>query len=62
MKHMKQLEEFRAGSSAAVKELEQLQGWKFMSCSHGQEMGQLAVLASDWLFTLVQPIRRQLAC
>ena len=26
-----------------------LQGWKFMSCSHGQELGQLADLASDWL-------------
>ena len=35
---------------------------KFMSCSHGQELGQLAVLASDWLFTLVQPIMSQLAC
>ena len=26
---------------------------KFMSCSHCQELGQLAVLASDWLITLV---------
>ena len=25
---------------------------KFMSHSHCQELGQLAVLASDWLFTL----------
>ena len=25
---------------------------KLMSCSHGQELGQLADLASDWLFTL----------
>ena len=29
---------------------------KLMSCRHGQELGQLADLASDWLFTLVQPI------
>ena len=36
-----------------------LLGWEFMSCSHCQELGQLAVLASDWLF--VQPIRSQLA-
>ena len=28
-----------------------------MSCSHGQELGQFTDLASDWLFTLVQPIR-----
>ena len=26
-----------------------------------KELGQLADLASDWLFTLVQPIRSQLA-
>ena len=38
------------------------QGWKFMSCCHFQMLGQLADLASDWLFTLVQPIRSQLAC
>ena len=37
-------------------------GWTFMSCSHCQELGQLAVLASDRLLTLVQPIRSQLAC
>ena len=36
--------------------------WKLMSCSHGQEFGQFAVLASNWLFTLVQPIRSHLAC
>ena len=30
--------------------------------SHGQKIGQLADPASDWLFTLVQPIRSQLAC
>ena len=24
---------------------------KLMSCSHGQELGQLAVLAADWLFS-----------
>ena len=35
---------------------------QLMSCSHGQELGQLADLASDWLFTLVQPMRSQLAC
>ena len=35
---------------------------KFMSCSHCQELGQLADLASDKLFTLVQPIMSQLAC
>ena len=27
--------------------------WKFMSCSHCQELSQLADLASHWLFTLV---------
>ena len=32
---------------------------KFMSCRHCQELDQLADLASDWLFTLVQPIRSQ---
>jgi len=36
--------------------------WEFMSCSQCQELGHLAGLASDWLFTLVQPIRNQLAC
>jgi len=35
---------------------------KFMSCSHGQEMDQLTLLASDWLLTLGQPIRSQLDC
>ena len=35
---------------------------KFLSCSHCQEYGQLADLASDWMFTNVQPFRRQLAC
>ena len=35
--------------------------WKFLSCSHCQELGQLADLASDWLLTLVQPISSQLA-
>ena len=35
---------------------------KLMSLSHCQELGQLADLASDWLFPLVQePIRSQLA-
>ena len=38
----------------------QSQGRKFMSCSHSQELGQLDSLASDWLYTLVQPIRCQL--
>ena len=33
---------------------------KFLSCSHCQELGQLADLASGWLFTLVQSIRSQL--
>ena len=28
-------------------------GWKLMSCSHCQGLCQLAVLASDWLFTAV---------
>ena len=37
-------------------------GWKLMSCSQCQELGQLADLASDWLFTLLQPIRSQFAC
>ena len=31
--------------------------WEFMSGSHGQELGQLADLASDWLFTRVAKIR-----
>ena len=31
-----------------------------MSYSHYQELGQLADLASDLLFTIVQPIRSQL--
>ena len=35
---------------------------KLMSLSHGQELCQLAVLASDWLFTLVQPIRSRFVC
>ena len=35
-----------------------LLGWKLLSCCQSQELGQLA---SDWLFTLVQPIRSQLA-
>ena len=35
---------------------------KLLSLSHGQELGQLAELTSDWLFTLVQPIRGKLAC
>ena len=34
---------------------------KLLSYSHGQGLGQLADLASHWLFTLVQPIRRQFA-
>ena len=35
-------------------------GWKLVSFSHCHEFSQHAVLASDWLFTLVQPIRSQL--
>ena len=38
------------------------QGRRFMSCSHCQELCQLAVLVSDLLFTHVQPIRSPLAC
>ena len=30
---------------------------KLLSLSHCQELGQLTDLASDWFFTLVQPIR-----
>ena len=39
-------------------------GWKFMSSSHGKELGHLADLASDWLFTqqCAANIRSQLAC
>ena len=37
------------------------QGWKFMSCCQSQELVSMSVLASDWLFALVQPIRSQLA-
>ena len=29
------------------------QGWKFVSCCHGQELGQLADPASDWFVTFV---------
>ena len=36
-------------------------GWKLISLSHGQELGQIADLASDWMFTLVQQIRSPLA-
>ena len=35
---------------------------KLLSLRHLHELSQLADLASDWLFTLVQPIRSQLAC
>ena len=42
--------------------MESYLGWKLLSCSHSQELGQIADLASDWWFTLVQPIRSQLAC
>ena len=36
------------------------QGWKFMSCSHCQELDQQASkLASDWLNKSEQPIRSQ---
>ena len=49
-------------------------GWKLFSCRHGQKLGQLAdlasdwlscaarsqpVLAADWLFILLQSIRSQ---
>ena len=40
----------------------QLLEWKLMSCSHGQELGQFADLASDWLFNLEHQIRSQFAC
>ena len=30
---------------------------KFMSCSHSRELGQVADLASDWVFTLVLAIQ-----
>ena len=30
-------------------------GWKLMSCSHGQELGQLSDLASDWLIANREP-------
>ena len=33
---------------------------KILSCGQSQELSQLADLASDWLFTLVQPIRSPL--
>ena len=39
-----------------------LQGWKFMSCSHCQDLSQFANLASDGLFTLLQPIKNQFTC
>ena len=39
----------RLGAAAQSKVLKR----KFMSCSHFQELGQLADLASDWLFSLL---------
>ena len=45
---------FKAGGHDAEAET-----YKFKLC--GQELGQLADLASDWLFVLAQPIRSQLA-
>ena len=46
----------------SVNPLSEDQGRKLLSCRHCQELCQLADLASDWLRTLVQPIRSQLAC
>ena len=46
----------------ALQELGAVLVRKFMRCSHCQKLGQLVDLASDWLFTLVQQIRSQLAC
>ena len=36
--------------------------WKLLSRSHVKGLCQLSDLASDWLFTLVQPIRSHLTC
>ena len=37
-------------------------GLRLVVLSSAAELAQLAVLASDWLFTLLQPIRSQLFC
>ena len=37
------------------------QGWKLMSCSQCQELGQRAHLASDWLHENKGPIRSQVS-
>ena len=34
-------------------------GWKLLSCSQCQELGQRANLAPDWFFVFRQPIRSQ---
>ena len=44
------------GGVAALRRLVKGLKRKFMRCSQCQELGQLADLASDWLFTLEQPI------
>ena len=36
-------------------------GWKLMSCGQCQELGQFAVLASDWLQKNEQPIRSRIS-
>ena len=35
------------------------QGWKLLSCSQCQELGQRSSLASDWLHETKEPIRSQ---
>ena len=37
------------------------QGWKLLSCSQCQELGQRANLAPDWFFVFRQPIRSQVS-
>ena len=50
---MLEIEGLRVGAEGQVAPCDEVLGWKFMICSHCQELGQLADLASDWLFTLV---------
>ena len=40
---------------------EELQGRKLISSSQSQELSQWADLASDWFFTIVEPIKNQIS-
>ena len=53
---------FLASFSLLPHYISHIQKREFISCSHCQELCQLADLASNWLSTVVKPIRSQLAC